>query len=92
MDHKIWTDVVIWVNVAGISRFWLLCNFVFNNRYEICLLQTPGSRGSSPYKLIHRVIYIYIYIYIIWNSSKAIKIIIIIINIIIITVHSGAFG
>ena len=64
MDHKIWTNVVIWVNVGGILRVWLFYNFVSNTRYKICLLLIHGSWGRSPYKPIHSVIYIYIYIYI----------------------------
>ena len=68
MDHKIWTDVVMWVNVGGRLRFWLLYNFDFNTRYKICLLQTRGSRGRIPYKIFHRATYIYIYK--IWNCSS----------------------
>jgi len=64
MDHKIWTDDVIQVNVGGTLRFWLLYNFVFNARYKTCLLQTHSSTGRSPYKLVHRVIRI------IWKSSS----------------------
>ena len=91
MDHKIWTDVVMWVNVGGRLRFWLLYNFDFNTRYKICLLQTRGSRGRIPYKIFHRATYIYIYIK--FGIAAVIKIIIIIINIIsIIGVRSGAVG